>query len=130
LGACGALRCLGFLGRVPVLDERVHDPRVGGEHREPDAAEGAAGQTTAQLGPGLAAVLAPPDAAAVAAGVEVPGAPSALVARGEQHVRVLRVDRQVAEARVLVDEQRLLPGLAAVCRLEDTALAAPGVERA
>src|SRR4029450_3872534 len=41
---------------------------------------------------------------------------------GEEHARVLRIHRDVRAARVLVDEQRARPGLAAVGRAIHAAL--------
>ena len=83
-----------------------------------------AGQAGRQLLPRLAAVGRLVDAALVgrAAAHDVPALAEALVDRRVEHARVLPVDLDVASAVLVVDEQRLLPRLAAVDRLEDAAL--------
>ena len=55
--------------------------------------------------------------------------PAPLVGRGEDDVRVARVEHDVADARVLADRQDRTPGGPAVGRLVESALAALGKER-
>ena len=50
------------------------------------------------------------------------GVPPALVRRGVEDVRVRRIHHDVGEPRVVVDELRVRPGLAAVGRLVEAAL--------
>ena len=64
-----------------------------------------------------------PQAAARPAAVEAPRRPPALIRRGEQDVRVRRIHHDIGEAGVVVDELRIRPGLAAVGRLVEAALA-------
>ena len=72
--------------------------------------------------PGLAGIVRPPDAAAGSAAVEAPRLAAALIGRGEERVRIGRVHHEIDEARVVVDELGVRPGLAAVGRLEHSTL--------
>ena len=89
-----------------------------------DAADDRVGRQAAagDARPGLAGVVGAPDAAAGSAAVEAPRLPPALIGRGEERVRVRGVHHEIDEARVVVDELGVRPGLAAVGRLVDAAL--------
>src|SRR5205823_7365426 len=79
--------------------------------------------------PRVPAVRRLPDAAARTAAVHAARGAAALVGRGIEHLAVPGVDHQIVGAGIVVDLQRLLPGLAAVGRLEDAPLAAGTEER-
>ena len=128
-GRCFSRRWLLRLGRrqrtadVTRFDLRVDDVGVRARHVERDAAVGAGRQSAAgELVPRLARVGALPDRAARAAAVEAARGAAALVARGVNDIRVDRIEDEVGEARVVVDELDVVPGLAAVGRLVDPAL--------
>ena len=74
------------------------------------------------LRPRLPAVARLVNAAAGAATDEAARRPAPLVRRREEDVRVRRIDDEIGRARVVVDEQRLRPRLAAVRRHEHAAL--------
>ena len=125
-GAEGPARLVGGRG----LDERVDGVGLGGGEGEADAAHLLLGQAARDLLPGLPAVRRLVDArpgAAVDQGEDV--AP-ALVGGGDQGVRVARVHDDVGDAGVLVDREHGVPGLPAVGRLVEAAVAAGRPERA
>ncbi len=70
----------------------------------------------------VAAVIGDVQPGARAAGAEEPRPAPVLPHRGEQLVRVRRIDDEVGGAGALVDVEHPLPGLAAVGGLEDAAL--------
>ena len=106
-----------------VLDDGVDARAIGARHRHPDLADDAAWQSrlARQLGPGLAAVARLEEPAAGAAARHLPRDPVRLPHRGVEHGRVGAVDHQVNRAGLVVAEERLLPGLSTVGRLEDPA---------
>ena len=106
------------------FDLRVHDFRIRSRHIERDAAPRAGRQpeVARQFRPRLARVGRLPDRAARTAAVEAAAAAAALIARRVQNVAVRRIDRNVVEARILVDELHLRPVLPAVDRLVDAAV--------
>ncbi len=124
-------RLLGIRVHLPRLravrrhfDERVDHVRVGARDVEPDAPHGALGESVAlQAGPAVAPVVGPPDTTPRTAAVEAPPGSTALVGGREEHVGVLGMHDQIRGARVLVHEQNVLPGAAAVRGAEDAALA-------
>src|SRR5688572_28850177 len=71
-----------------------------------------------QLLPGDATVRRLEQTASGTAAAEEPGLPQVVVHPGIDDARVLRVDRNVAGAGRLVDEQGPLPGIPAVRRTE------------
>ncbi len=93
---------------------------------QPDAAHAfACGETArgrVEALPALAAVGALPDTGPFATLDEVPRPARALPGGGVQHVGVGRINHQIDGAGVFVDEQHLLPGLAAVGSLVHAAL--------
>ncbi len=72
--------------------------------------------------PRVASVAGPVEAGVLAAAFHGPGPSHRLPDRGVENARVGRVDGQVHRARLVADEEHLLPGLAAVLRAEDPAL--------
>ena len=54
---------------------------------------------------------------------------AALVCRGDDDARITRIELDVGDARVVADLEHLLPGLAAVRRLVEAAIAAGAPER-
>ena len=116
--------------RRRAFDQRVEDVRTLAIDVEGDAAERSVGKPVLQPRPGLAAVGRLPDAAARAAAVHAARRAPALVGRGVEDLAVRRIDREIVGAGVVVDLQHLLPGLAAVGRLVDAALAAGPEQRA
>src|SRR4029453_9623654 len=77
-----------------------------------------------QLPPRLPGVGRLPDGATRAAAVEAASAAPPLMARRVQDVAVRRIDRDVREAGVVVDELDFVPRPAAVRRLVDAAVGA------
>ena len=104
------------------FDDRVDQPSVAAEDVEADASFLALREPRRQRRPRRAAVDGAVDAAARSAAVESPGFALALIGRGEQDLGVLWIHGEIGRAGVLVDEQHLVPGLAAVDRLEYAAL--------
>src|SRR5262249_50237823 len=97
------------------VDLRVDDVRVRARDVEADASQQAFGQAIAlEFRPCLAGVGRLPDGAARSAAVEAPGSAAALVRGGVKGLRVNRIDRNVGEAAVFVNELDVGPGLAAV----------------
>ena len=80
--------------------------------------------------PRLAAVGRLVQAALGAAVDQRPRVPAALMRHGEQHVGIVRIDRDVADAGVLADLEDLRPGVAAVGGLVEAAIAAGRPQRA
>ena len=119
------------LGLAPVpghpvagLDQRVHPVGIGGrkaniglphrEHRQLAALE---------AGPGVAAVVAQVDAAALASALPAPGVHLHGPHAGEEPARVGRVHLDARGAGVLVHEENVLPALAPVRGAKDSARA-------
>ena len=125
-GAEGPARLVGGRG----LDERVEGVGLGGGDREPDAAHLLLGEAARHLLPRLPAVRRLVDARPGAAVDEGEDVAPALVGSGHQGVRVAGVHDDVGHARVLVDGQHGIPGLPAVRRLVEAAVAAGAPERA
>ncbi len=107
-----------------VLDDRVDAIAVRSRHRHADLAPEAGRQpgVLGDLGPGVAGVGGLEQAAARPAARHAPRRAMRFPQRREDHVGVLRIDRQIDAAGLLVAEQRAPPRLAAVGRLEDAAL--------
>ena len=106
------------------FDDRVDAIGVGARNRHADLADhrGRQARTTADLGPGLAAVgRLEETAAGTSAGHRVLD-PERFPQSREHDVRVVRIDRDVDAACLGVAKQLPLPGLAAVGALEDAAL--------
>ena len=102
---------------------RVDDVRVLWEDRETDAAFRRVGEPAAlDLRPRAASVGRLPETRTGSAGDEEVRTADALIRRSPDHVRVLRVDRDVDEARLVIDELDELPRRAAILGLVDPAL--------
>ncbi len=125
-GAEGPARLVGGRG----LDERVEGVGLGRGDREPDAAHLLLGEAARHLLPRLPAVRRLVDARPGAAVDEREDVAPALVGSGHQGVRVAGVHDDVGDAGVLVDRQHGIPGLPAVRRLVEAAVAAGAPERA
>ena len=110
--------------RRRAFDQRVENLGLLPVDVDRDAPERSVEDAALQLRPGLAAVGRLEDAAAGAAAVEAALRPPPLIHRRVEDLAVRRIDRDFVRAGVVVDLERLLPGLAAVGRLEDAALAA------
>ena len=88
------------------------------------------GQPLGQLGPLRAAVGRLVERALGTAADELPDGAPALIGRGIEHVGILRIHHHVGDAGVGADGQDGLPGLAAVGRLVEAAVAAGVPQRA
>ena len=106
------------------LDVRIEDVGVDRGDGDADPAELLARQPSRHLLPGLAAVSAAVDRALRTAVDHREEMPAPLVGRGDDDVRVARIEHDVADAGVFRDLQHLFPRLAAVGRLVQTAVAA------
>src|SRR5262245_20426260 len=105
------------------FDLRVDDVRVRARDVEADASKQAFRQAIAfELRPRLAGVGRLPDGAARSTAVEAPGSAAALVRGGVKNLRVDRVDHDVGESSVLVNELDIGPSLAAVGGLVNSGL--------
>ncbi len=106
------------------FDHRVEHLRIAARDVDVDLADQLRRQAGRDLLPRLAAVARLVDAALGrgAAADDVPALAEAAIHGSVENVRVLPVDFDVAAAGLVVHEQRLLPRLAAVGRLEDAAL--------
>src|SRR6185312_11448720 len=106
------------------LDDREDDIRVAGRDVDPDPAEHAARQAgvARDVRPMRAAVSALVQAAARPTVIQRPGCALRLPHRGIQDVRIARIHHEVDRAGLVIDEENLLPGLAAVSGLEDAAI--------
>src|SRR5262249_28077116 len=111
------------------LDDRPDPVGPRRRDRHSDVADDALRQAAGELLPGVAAVGRLVDAALGAARLQRPGPSVDLPEAGIKHARIRRVHDEVARARLVRDEQDLVPALAAVFRAEDAALrvAAPHV---
>src|SRR6185437_4870292 len=116
------------LALVVGLDQRIHGAGIAGRDRDADAAEDA-GRQPAVMGdvlPVRAAVGGLVKAAAGAAAGEAPVAARHLPHGGVDHARVRRIHAERDGAGVVVHEEDLVPGLAAVGGLVDAALGVGG----
>ena len=114
-------------GRVvarTLLDADVHDPRILPVDRDADAAVLAGRQAVRQLAERLSAVGGLPERRARTASVEAIGSAPSLMRRGIDDRRIARINRDVDDSRVLIDEQSVAPGLATIGGLEQAALLA------
>ena len=111
---------------VLVLDERVDAVRVRTRDTDADLAHEPLRQAliARDLAPGVAAVGGLVQAAARTAARHLVFDAVGLPQRGEHHVRVPAIDRDIRGAGLRVLEQHLLPRRAAVGALEDAALVA------
>ena len=109
---------------VLVLDQRVDAVGIRGRQRDADLADHPRrhARVARDLFPGLAAVGRLEEAAARTAARHLILDAIRLPHRRVHHARVLAIDRDVDRAGLGVAEQHLLPGLAAVDRLEHAAL--------
>src|SRR5262245_62644140 len=106
---------------VTSLDQGVHAIGVGPGHRKADLAPGLAGQAVAlDLLPSETAVGRAVQAAAGSAALAAPRVDLDLPGARKQDARVVRVHDQVRTPGLLIDEERLRPGLATVRRAEHT----------
>src|SRR5215471_7562106 len=112
-------------GRV-FLDQRVDAVRIAGSNAESDLADalGFGRQPVAcDAAPALSAVMGDVDSARRAATLQVPGMNFDLPRACEQRFRIARIHDQVRAAGILIHKQHLLPGLASIHGLEDSAFA-------
>src|SRR2546430_10435267 len=93
------------------LDQRPDAGRLGRRRRETDVAPHSSRQAgvVGDLGPVLAAVGGLEQAAALAAGDELPGIALRLPERGIQHVGIGRVEHEVGDAGRYLPEHYLAP---------------------
>src|SRR6185312_15054486 len=116
----------GVVGLIEEAGLGLHDGvgalGITGGKGEANAAVGAGLEAGGDPGPGVAAINRTVQAAAGAAVVKGPGVADDIPHAGEQHAGVVGFDGEVNGAGMIVDEERLLPGLAAVGGVEDTAL--------
>ena len=111
------------------LDLGVDQALLRRRKRRHDAAEIAARKSGANATPGGAAVGGLVNAALRAAVDQRPGVAPALMRGCDEHVGIVRIHRDVADAGVLADVQDLRPVGAAVGRLVETAIAAGRPQR-
>ena len=105
------------------LDDRVNAIGIGARNGHADAPENALRQTVSlQMLPGVAAIGRAIKPAPFTAAGEKPRLPPHLPERGEQSVRIMRVENDVDRAGVLVFAQDFRPGLAAIGRAKNSAL--------
>ncbi len=112
------------------LDDGVEEAGDDGGEGQADPTQVAAGQAADDLGPGLAGVRGLVDGRAGPAADLGEDMAAALVGRGVEDVGIARVEMDLADAGVLVDGEHGRPGLAAVGRLVDAAVAAGAPQRA
>ncbi len=108
----------------PVLNERPDPPSPGRRGAHPDLADGPGRQAWAfgDVGPGVAAVGAPPETAVRPAAADLPEGTKRLPDGRVEDARIRLVDAEIHRAGLLADEEHLLPGCSAVLALEDAAL--------
>jgi hypothetical protein len=127
-GAVGVLALLAAVGPAAALglDDQEHRAGVALVDRQPGSAPDGRRQAFGHALPGVAAVLAAPEARAVAEAhggvVAVEAVAAALVGHRVDDGRILGIDADVDAARVLVDEQHALPRGAAIERSIQAAL--------
>src|SRR6478672_2308334 len=107
---------------LQIFNQRINDIWIPSINVEADAAGNAFRQTFIQLVPGSPAINGLVDGAARPTAVESPGCASSLVSGGVKSHWTIRIHRQINHARVFVDEEHIVPGLAPVSRLVNTAL--------
>ena len=120
----GVVRAVETAGVAEALDHGVEHARIAARDLDVDLADQILGQAIGDVLPRLAAIGGLVDAALTGrtAADDVPALAEALVHGGVENVGVLPVHFNVAATGLVVHEQRLLPGLAAVDGLEDAAL--------
>src|SRR2546428_2370425 len=98
------------------FDDRPQPIGVRGRDRYPNNADRAARQSriTSYLSPRVAAVSRFEDAAACAPALQRPGLAIDFPESRVKHVRICRINNQIASARFVTAKQNFLPGLAAV----------------
>ena len=74
-----------------------------------------------QTRPGFPRIRGSPQAAARPAAVEPPWCPAPLIRSRDQNIRIRRIEHDIGEAGVLVDEPGIRPGPAAIGRLVESA---------
>jgi hypothetical protein len=99
-------------------------------HGEPDPSLVSRREPLSKRAPRRPSVRRPVDAAARASAVEPPGAAKTLIGRDEQDLRVVGTHGEIDRSRERVDEQHVVPGLAAVGAAIDAPLGAGRPERA
>ena len=89
-----------------------------------DLSQHASGQSfvVGDIGPGLPAVGRLVKTTALAAAIEGMGEASCAPESGVEHARIVGVQSDIVRADLLVKEQNVLPGLAAIAGAEDAAL--------
>jgi hypothetical protein len=113
------------------LHHGVDHVRIGARHGELDPPELPLGQAVVLRPPlpGASAVLRNIEPGAGAAGLEDPRPAPVLPHRGVELAGIPGIDREIRRARLRVHIKNLRPRLAAVLRLENSALGALGVRR-
>src|SRR5205807_6158417 len=105
------------------FDQRVDDIGIRAGNGDTDAAERALGHAVAfDALPGGAVVVRTVEAVLAAATVERPRRAVAFPHRGEEDVRILRIEDDVDAAGAVVEVESLLPGLASIAGAENAAL--------
>src|SRR5262249_35429669 len=106
------------------LDQRINALRIARRNGDSDLAERGFGQALRghEPLPRRATIGRFEHAAPLSAAVLAPGVDHKLPCPGEQYIRIGWIHRQLRHASVLVDKERLLPGLAAVLSAIDAAL--------
>src|SRR5439155_24320279 len=121
---CGrASRAAAATGRRRPFDQRIENVRPLAVDIERDAAKRSFGNAGLEPGPGFAAVGRFPDPASWAAAVHAARRAAPLIARRIENLIVGGVHHKIVRAGVVVDFQRLFPGLAAISGFEHAALA-------
>jgi hypothetical protein len=131
LPACTTVgRTPGAAFAVVELDHRIDHIGILGRDRETDFAEVAFGQSTAELGPGFAAIGGLVDSRLGTTVDDRSHGPVVLPGRGVENFRITGVHDHVGDAGPLAVGKDVFPGLAAVGRLEKPALATGRPQRA
>src|SRR5258705_3434833 len=101
-----------------IFNQRINDVWIAAINVQTDASRYSFGQSLRQLVPGGAAVDSLIEGAARPATIKSPGRSSPLVSGGVESHWTCRVHCQINHAGVFVDEEDIVPGFAAVSRLE------------
>ena len=125
-GVVAAIQAVG--GRLRV-HRGVYRAWAGAAHRKADAADLASRQTVGELGPRFGAVDGLPDGAFRTTGQKSILATFTLQRRGVKHIGVGGIHYEFRKSRLCGDRLGVRPGLAAIDRLEETAVATRRPER-
>ena len=105
------------------FDERINTVGVAARDRDASPSENSRGQAfPIQVFPGVAAIDGLVKSATGTTAGEAPWRARTLPESGEEHIGIVRIEGQVNGASLVILEQNLLPGLAAIAGAEDAAV--------